>query len=249
MKQVLLPALISCLLFSCGKHNDKPDNPGGTPGPTPTAVLRIKSSNGFNYTYDGQGRLSQSFYSNSIPARMEYTYTETTVTGTDFGTDGKPFGERIKYTIGPNGLATGDKYIVGANSTSLITTYTYNTERQLVEEIAGEEGKTPTVRTIHYYSKGNRDSIKSFSLLNDKLLTYMRFEYYTDKPNLLSYENNGISYLGASSVNLMKKYVLIEPGDTTVAEFTYEFDAQKRPARSHMIQNGVPFSDATYTYF
>ena len=249
MKQVLLFAFIFCVLFSCGKHNDKPGNPGNTPDPAPTGNLRIKSSSGFTYAYDSLGRLTKSFYSNSFPARTEYRYTETTVTGTDFGTNGTSFGERIIYTIGANGLATSEKYIVSGGSAPIITAYTYNTDRQLVEEIANEEGKAPVSRTINYFNKGNRDSIKSFSISNGKLLSYIRFEYYTDKPNLLGYENNGISYLGASSVNLLKKYVSIGLGDTTVTEFTYEFDAQKRPAKSHMLQNGAPFSDVIYTYF
>jgi len=248
MRQICVLSAILFLLFSCGKHNDKPGNPGNIPDPTPTAKLRIKSSSGFTYAYDSLGRLTKSFYSNSFPARTEYTYTETTVTGTDFGTNGTSYGERIIYTIGSDGLATSEKYILPAGEPPIITAYTYNTDRQLVEEIANEEGKAPVSRTIHYYNKGNRDSLKSFSLSNGKLLSYIRFEYYTDKPNLLGYENNGISYMGASSVNLLKKYVRIELGDTTTTEMTYEFDAQKRPATSHVIQNGAPLSDVTYTY-
>jgi len=248
MKKVLVPALISCLLFACGKHNDKPGNPGGTTDPTPTAQLRVKSSDGFTYVYDSLGRLSKYLYSNSLPARTEYTYTATTVTGTDFATNGNAYGGGVIYTIGSNGLATSDK-LIASLMTPVITTYTYNAERQLVEEIANEEGKAPSVRTIHYYSRGNMDSVKSFSLSTGTMLTYIRFEYYTDQPNLLSQENYGISYLGASNANLLKKYVQIEPGDTTVMEFTYDFDAQKRPVTSHQVRNGAPFGDVTYTYY
>lgn len=244
MKQIYVLAAILFLITGCRRHVDRP----GGHEPNPASKVRITSSGGFTYTYDSKGRLFQSFYPNSSQARIEYTYTDKTVTGTEFGEDGRSFGPRIIYTLGDNGLASSDKFFLAGHSDSTITSYAYNTDRQLVEELAAEGDKAPVSRTIHYFSKGNEDSLKSFSLSNGKLLKYMRFGYYTDKPNSLSYENSGISYLGASNANLLKSYFRIELGDTTTTDITYEFDAQKRPSKSHIIEDGRPLSDVLYTF-
>ncbi|MBS1661267.1 MAG: hypothetical protein JST68_09475 [Bacteroidetes bacterium] len=246
MKQnIYVLASILFIISGCRRHVDPP---GGDHGPTPDSKLRLNSTSEFMYVYDSQGRLSKSLYSNSLPAGMEYVYTDKTITGKDVGTDGKPYFDRIVYTLGSNGLAVSDKYVLGDNSTAQITNYTYNTDRQLVEEIAGEEGKAPVSRTVYYYNKGNRDSLKTFSLKDGKLLTFIRFEYYTDKPAVLTYENNGITYLGASNANLLKKYVQINPGDTTTMDISYVLDAQNRPVKGHFVQNGLALSDEIYTY-
>jgi hypothetical protein len=249
MKQVFLPVVFFCLLSGCGKHNDKPDNPGAQPGSIPPINVRIKSINNNTYSYDSLGRLSQAFYSNSVVARTDYTYTKTVVTGTDFDRQGKVHPGSVVYTIGPDGLATQEKYIFDPGAPALVLGFTFNADRQLVEQIAGDEGQAPTMRTVYYYRQFNLDSLKTYSLPDNKLVSYERFEYYTDKYNTIGFESNGVSFLGAGSANLLKKDIRVDYPTTTVTEYTYQFDDRNRTIQSHKVVDGASVSDLAYTYF
>jgi hypothetical protein len=249
MKQVFLPVVFVCLLSGCGKHNDRPGDPGTQPGPIPPINVRIKSINNNTYSYDSLGRLTQAFYSNSIVARTDYTYTKTAVTGTDFDREGKVHPGNVVYTMGPDGLATQEKYIFDPGAPALLLGFTFNSDRQLVEQTAGNEGEAPDMRTVYYYSQFNLDSLKTYSLPDNKLVSYERFEYYKDKFNTLGFESNGVSFLGAGSAHLVKKEVRVNYAATTVIEYTYEFDAQNRAVKSHHIVDGAPFSDQTIAYY
>jgi len=249
MKQVFLPVVFVCLLSGCGKHNDKPGDPGTQPSPIPPINVRLKSINFNTYTYDSLGRLSQAFYSNSIVARTDYTYTKTTVTGTDFDRAGKIHPGGAVYTIGPDGLATREKYIFDPGVPALLLSFTFNAKRQLVEQVAGAEGEAPGTRVLYYYHQFNLDSLKLYSLPDNKLISYERFEYYTDKYNTIGYESYGVSFLGAGSANLLKKDIRVDYPTTTVTEYTYQFDDRNRAIASHKVVDGASVSDLAYTYF
>ena len=249
MKQVLLYCMAFCLLIGCSKHHDKPAAPGNDPDPAPAKPLRIKSINGNTFNYDSLGRLIRSFYSNSITARTEYTYTRDSMIGRDYDRQGNLHGGSQVFYFGSDGLATREKYIIDNSITPLILTFTYNSQHQLIGQIVGEEGKAPTTRSTYYYSKGNMDSSKTYSIPDNTLLSYERFEYYTDKPNLLSNEHNGISFVGVGNANLAKKEVRVNSGATTTTEYTYEFDSGQRPAKSHTNVDGASWTDLTYTWF
>ena len=247
-KQLLLCCVALCLLISCSKYNDKPADPND-PDPAPSAHPRIKSINGNTYAYDSLGRLVRSFYSNSLTARTEYTYTKDSLVGNDFDLQGNRVGSAAVYYLGSDGLATSEKYIIGPSIAPIVLSFKYNGDRQLIEQTVGEEGKAPTNRTVYYYSKGNLDSSKAISIPDNKVLQVERFEYYTDQPNLLNNESNGIAFVGIGSANLVKKEVQVNTGATTNIELTYEFDTQKRPVRRHITIDGTPWTDLTYTWF
>jgi hypothetical protein len=102
---------------------------------------------------------------------------------------------------------------------------------------------------INYYSNGNEDSSRLFSAETGQLVELTTYEYYTDKPNWLDQVYNGISYVGKGNANLLKKMVETQPGDTTVIEYSYEFDADNRPVKRHALLNGAPWgADIDYTW-
>jgi hypothetical protein len=121
-------------------------------------------------------------------------------------------------------------------------------ERQTVHEI----GETTDLLTIRYYSKGNIDSAKTIDVLDNEVGEIVRFDYYTDKHNYLGSEHNGISMLGVSSANLIKKEVQEYPGSnvsTRILVYTYEYDEKDRPVTRHMTLDGVPQPDLSYTWY
>lgn len=235
------------LLLSCSKHHDKP---GNDPDPEP-GKIRMKSLNGNTFTYDGQGRLTRASYSNSIVAYTTYVYTEDSVVGIDFDRQGNPHaGGGVIFYLGANGLATREKFIIDNSVPAIILDFTYNADRQLIEEVVGRDGEAPESRVVMYYSKGNMDSSRSFSLETGELVRTIRYEYYTDKPNLLSSEHGGISYVGVGNVNLEKRDVQIIPGIPDIlTEYGYEFDDRRRPSIRHTRVDGMLFNDQTYTWY
>ena len=249
MKRLLLPCLLFFLLFSCRKYHDHPDKPGNAPEPPPPPKLRLKTIGANTYEYDSLGRISKVLYGNAFVASTNYTYTKTSVTAIDIDKEGIPRTSNVTtYNLASNGLATDYRNIIDQGLPVQILNFTFNTERQLVEQVGGDEGKAPTLRTVYYYGKGNMDSSKTYVLPDNKLVQQERFEYYTDRKNTLTNEVNGISWLGAGNVNLLKKQTRINFAATTAIEYTYEFDGQGRAVKSHVLTGGSPFSDLSYTY-
>lgn len=251
MKQVLLCSVVFCLLISCHKQYDKPPGPGNDPDPAPGTPLRIKSINSNTFKYDSLGRLIQTFYGNSITARTDYSYAKDSMVGRDYDLQGNPHGGSQVYYFRTDGFATKQKYIIDSTITPLIFSFTYNADRQLAEQLIGPEGAAPTSRDVYYYSKGNMDSSKEYSLPDNRLLVTIRYEYYPDKPNFLSTEHNGIGFVGVGSANLKKKEIHTDTGIGTVTtkEYTYEFDADQRPVKLHAFVDGEPWFDLAYSWF
>lgn len=247
MKRLFLYNLCFMLLLSCGKHHDKP---GGDPDPAPENIL-LKSLNGNTFTYDAQGRLIKETFSNSVVAYTTYTYTKDSVVGKDFDRQGLPHaGGGVIFYLGADGLATREKFIFDDSAPAFIIDFSYNAGKQLVQEIIREEGEEPASKILMYYSGGNMDSTRSISLKTGDTLRTVYYYYYTDKPNLLSTQHNGISYVGVGSVNLEMKDLQIIPGTPNIlTEYGYEFDAKGRPVVRHARVDGVPFNDQTFTWY
>jgi len=244
-------SLLIFLLAACRKHHDRPADPGNGGG-QPDPSVRIKSLNNTTYAYDNQGRLIRATYSNSITARTDYTYTRDSVVGTDYNLQGVPHGGGVTYYLSNDGLARNVRYIIDSTIPPLILNLTYNADRQLEQQTVHEEGEAPDLLTIRYYSKGNLDSVKSFDVLDNKVAEIQRSDYYTDRHNYLSSEHNGVSMIGVSSVNLVKKETQEFPGSgvsTRVLIYTYEFDERGRPVTRHMLLDGVPQPDLSYTWY
>jgi hypothetical protein len=248
MKQLLLCIAALCLLISCGKHNDKPAAPND-PDPAPSPHPRIKSINGNTYAYDSLGRLIRSYYSNSTTARTEYTYTKDSIIGRDFDLQDHPVTSATIFYLRSDGLAIGEKYIIEASLPAILLFFNYDADGHLVDQVSGEEGQPFSSRRTSYYSHGNLDSVKTFYIPDNKQVQYEQFEYYTDQPNLLDNGSNGIRFVGVGSANLVKKEIRVNNGVTSTIEYTYEFDAQKRPVKRHMTVDGAPWTDLTYTWF
>jgi hypothetical protein len=242
MKKLIIYGIVLCLLCACGKHYNKP---GSGPTPDPGGLTRIQSFNNSNYTYDSLGRLVLATFSNNVTARTAYTYTKDSVLLRSFdGVDSTTF----IYYLNKDSLAVRERYLVNVAASNLLFTFSYNADRQLTEQLVGEENSTPATHQVNYYSGGNMDSSIFFSFVDNRIVQFSRYEYYTDKRNWLSDAYNGISYTGAGNANLMKKETTIEGLDTTVMVYSYVFDANDRPVRKHIVRNGTDSIDLNYTW-
>lgn len=250
MQRVCLLVLLVCLLAGCRKRNDHPVDPGDGQGQQPDPAVRIKSTNNNTFIYDTQGRLMRTTYGNSIVARTDYTYTRDSVSGRDVDLQGNFHGGSVTYYLRNDGLADSIRYIIDSSVPPLIIKLTYNVDRQPEGQLIAWEGGTADQRTVSYYTKGNLDSIRTFSLPGNELAEVVRFDYYTDRHNYLSNEHNGVSFTGMNSVSLLKKEVQeIRGTDTRVIAYAYEFDEKGRPVKRHMTLDGVPQPDLSYTWY
>jgi len=245
MKRLTIGCTFLCLLAACGKHHDKP----GDGGPNHGTVIRLKTAGANTYTYDNLGRLFRIAYSNSVTARTDYTITKDSVVEKSFDQQGNPQGPFTIYYLNHDTLSTRGRYIINVAVPALAFNLTYDADRRLVDEIVGDEGGPPESHVVNYYNNGNEDSSKLFSATTGELAELTTYEYYTDKPNWLDQAYNGISYFGKGSVNLLKKIVEMQPADTTVIEYTYEFDPDNKPIKRHALLNGAPWgADIDYTW-
>ncbi|HEY8970364.1 MAG TPA: hypothetical protein VIM64_14770, partial [Puia sp.] len=239
MKRLTIYCAFSCLLAACNKHHDKPGD--GGQGPNHGTVIRLKTAGANAYNYDGLGRLIRTDYSNSIDGRSDYTYTKDSVVEKDFDQQGRRQGPILIYYLDSDTLTSHIRYIFDASVPALFFNLTYDTEKRLIEEIVGDEGSPPDTRVINSYRNGNEDSSRQFSVETGQLIELTTYEYYTDKPNWLDLAHNGISYVGKDNANLLKKIVEMQPGDTTVIEYTYEFDSDNKPVKRQAFLNGAPW--------
>ncbi|HVU57103.1 MAG TPA: hypothetical protein VHD83_18705 [Puia sp.] len=245
MQKLTICCLFLSLLAACSKHHDKPGDPGGGPHGT---VIRLKTAGANTYTYDSLGRLFRINFSNSVTGRSEYAYTKDSVVENDFDQQGNRQGPILIYYLNNDTLTSHIRYILAPTAPALFFRLTYDADKRLTEEIAGNEGSAPDSRVVNYYSHGNEDSSLLFSAQTGQLVETTRYEYYTDKSNWLDPVYNGISYLGTGSMNLLKKITELQTGDTTVIEYTYEFDADNKPIKRHATLNGDPWGDIDYTW-
>ena len=77
------------------------------------------------------------------------------------------------------------------------------------------------------------------------------FEYYTDKPNSIAPENQGMKFIGKDSKNLMKKVIqVLAKGDTLgSATFTYRFDDKGRVISKATYDKGVQADSSNISYY
>jgi len=250
MQRTFVISLLICLLAasSCRKQHGQPDPPGNG-GRKPDSSARIRSINNNMYAYDGEGRVARITYSNSIAARTDYSYSPDSVFARDFDMQGHPHGGRVTYYLRNDGLADRIFYLIDSSVSPLIITLAYNTDRQLTEEIVADEGGTAFLRVVWHYSKGNADSVLTYSLPGNVLSGVERVEYYADQPNWLGNEHNGISFLGAGNANLEKKRVSTNTGSPSVTEYTYQFDDAQRPVVKHTTVDGSAMPDLAFTWY
>jgi len=250
MKRLTTCCTVICLLAACSKHHDKPGD-GGQGGKDST-VIRLKTAGANTYTYDSLARLARITYGNSVTGRTDYTYTKDSVLEKSFDQQGNPQGPYTIYYLNSDAISTHGRYIINPNATdipALFFNLTYDADRRLVEEFIGDEGSAPESHVVNYYNNGNEDSSKLFSAQTGLLAELTRYEYFTDKSNWLDPVYNGVSYIGKGNASLLKKIVEMQTGDTTVIEYTYEFDADNKPIKRQAFLNGAPWGAAIdYTW-
>jgi len=249
MKRLTIYCAFICLLAACNKHHDKPGD--GGQGPNHGTVIRLKTAGANTYNYDGLGRLIRITFGNSVTGRADYIYTKDSIVEKDFDQQGNRQYPMLTYYLNADTLASHIRYILSAATDvpALFFNLTYDTEKRLTEEIVGDEGSPPDARVVNSYRNGNEDSSRQFSVETGQLIELTTYEYYTDKPNWLDPVYNGISYVGKGDANLLKKVVEMQPGDTTVIEYTYEFDADNKPVKRQAFLNGAPWGAAIdYTW-
>src|SRR6218665_161974 len=247
-KYMLLLLVAACIM---GCRKDKP-----TPAPVAT-IAKIKSETNvatgqtYNYTYDNQGRITRidkpsGFYE-------AYTYTSAKLTWAEYSAAGEPQ-YRKYYELNSEGLATKATY----DDPIYLTTYTYNSDKQLLKSINYENGLVISTED-YFYTNKQLDSVvnKSPNSLGYSTIAY---EYYDNMESTLSKKNYGHLYLGEVTNKAVKKTSIITytaagvvyPNNSYTISNVYEMDAQNRIVKttSTVVRTtGTTTGSTTYLYY
>ena len=101
------------------------------------------------------------------------------------------------------------------------------------------------------YDIVNNNPVKEWAIDNNgKAYLINELFYFEDKLNTIGNENFGLTWLGRSSHNLLKKTTHYSNSDTTVINYLYDFDAQNRVIRKqYQVGNGNIWLEGEYTYW
>lgn len=218
-KQFLIAAVISAVLFSCKKSDDSIVPPGGA-----NTVSKIKTwtsnSGTATYIYDAEGRLIEAV--RSTGGKTTYEYLSGQVIQKQFNSSGvNDFS--YHYELGPEGLVFKE---TRPATPSFSASNIYNSSRQLLKSANNFAGQSNA--RDYFYSNGNCDSIRLST--NGNWINTLIKTYYTDKPNSIGYDAEGLSFFGKGNKNLVKteQYFLPDGTKNDITTFTYEFDSKGR---------------------
>lgn len=244
MKKILFIMLPVISLFGACKKNS---NDVTTPAPDPgTSNARIKTRAGGSgvttYSYNAQGRTVKEESLNGSKTEYEYPagivnekyYDNGGVLQSAYINELNPDGTRFRVTQPGNPIYEELCF--------------FNADKTLAKSITKVSANSTQV-IDYFYSNGNCDSTR-FSNNGNWNLT-VKYTYYTDKLNGLSYDNFGYGILyGKDSKNLTKSEVYTYPdGSTnTPSNYSYEFDAQGRVSKETSTK-GNNIGITIYTYY
>ena len=223
----IFTAGISLLLFSCNK-SDTIDNPSGGSN-TMSKIKTWSGSNGIaTYTYDAGGRCQQVTYSDG--SKNTYEYTTGKVIQKNFNTAGVNIVTYV-YDLDTDGLKIKESR---SSDVTFSEVAIYNTDKQIVKFIVHQNGKV--FSGDYFYSNGNCDSVR-FST-NGVWYSSAIKTYYTSKPNSLTYDTEGIAFMGKSNKNLLKteQYKYSDGTTADISTYAYEFDEKGRVGKQTLIQ-------------
>ncbi|MDB5282707.1 MAG: hypothetical protein JWO06_1782 [Bacteroidota bacterium] len=159
-------------------------------------------------------------------------------------------GGSFSSTMHLNAKGLVDSSTASDESGSYLKTYTHDDNGYTIDSKDYASGNL--INGSNSVVKDGNESVLTVTDSASKKLVTVYFEYFTDKPNTLSYQNYGMKYLGAQSKNLMKKVVEIRPtGDTMrVTTLNYHFDDKDRVSSKLIYdQRGMLRDSTSYLYY
>ncbi len=253
----ILTIISVLILFSCKKKSDP------TPAPIDPSTSRVKSMTftdsignlvatmAFQYNNLGQLiEMHQLQYAGGTSMHFYYQYLPGTIIEIIYDTN-NVLNARTAYSINSQKLITnGDQISYTASGDSMLMyvySFKYNQDGYLIESKDFYQGDTSRYH-LQTWEISSGNSISYSVLFSESGLTYTEInEYYNSTVNTIGNENLGRSFLGKSSVNLIKSSTI--PNNPFGSKsYTYEFDSQNRVVKSSITQSNVIFNIA-YAYY
>lgn len=233
--------LIGFALVALGTVSCKKDKASQPPAETVAKVKTWTDDYGvISYTYDASGRLTK--YEHLGGTKRTYEYQPGLIIEKYYNTGGV-------VTATKNLELDASGYIIHEtepNFPGTPSTRVYNADHQLVKEVSVSGIYTNSLD--YFYSNGNCDSMRYTT--NGVWSETIKWTYYTDKANSFSNKNQGQTFWGNSSKNLMKseQYCYADGSKGDVSSYTYEFDASGLATKQSVTQ-GANIAISYITYY
>ncbi len=233
--------LIGSAILALGAVSCKKDNSSQSPAETVAKMKSWIDDGGVtNYTYDASGRLTN--YEHVGGSKSTYEYQNGLVVYKLFSANGNLFNAK-NLELDASGYVIHEADPGGQGTPS---TRVYNAEHQLVKNVFMTGNFANSMD--YFYTNGNCDSMRYTT--NGQWGQTVKWTYYTDKGNSLSYKNQGMPFWGVSSKNLTKTEQYFYPGGSNgdISNFTYEFDAGGNVIKQTIAQ-GANISISYISYY
>ena len=201
------------------------------------------------YQYDEQGRILKMIY-DTKPEWDDsihiFEYYPDKVIEKVFYQNFTGYGKNI-YTLNSDGMAISEKDLwltqAGDSSVSQTVFYKYNADGFMIEKKTFRYGDTTEwILEQWQIANGNISSITASDFNSGGMSSVTNYEYYSNTINSLAYINQGRSFFGKSSSNLIKSYVKNYSTPVTMT-ITYSYDSMGRVIKEITEENPYPFTD------
>lgn len=234
-------------LSSCKKDDEN--------GTESLPLIATETSDGITSTFSYiNGRLDKIVDNDNF--KTTFTYETSKVTVSEFESDGTLSYSEI-YTLNSKGLAisstsagkkkksgniTADRLML-KNCASTTATYEYDANGYMTK-VTMSDGSTTSSSTL-VITDGNPTSGTATS---EGFTFNMLFAYFTDKTNTIGQENEGITFLGKQSKNLLKSATVSFIGYSSSTNYVYEYDSKNRVTKQTETDSDGNSYMTTYTY-
>ena len=237
MKKIIIILLAAISFVSCKKNND---DITANPADISNKVKKsIYGSGSTTYVYDGMGRVKTQTYMNG--SRTEFEYQPGKVLEKTYDPAGL-LTLTYTYELNANGFAEKE---TRSNEPSFQEIRVYNNDGQVQKFTVLQNGSSST--GDFFYSNGNCDSARYST--NGNWNSTVKKTYYTDKPNMLGYEQFGESFWGKKNKNLQKseQYFYTDGSAGNLESYSYEFDAKGRVTKqTSVVDNDIYITFLSY---
>lgn len=142
-----------------------------------------------------------------------------------------------------------EKYVSG-NRLVWTLMHFYNSDGQLIKSMNLEMNGKESYSTIYGYLNGNRISRSALDP-SGSTYSWLKYQYYTDKPNTIGNENFGLDFAGADCRNPEKYSSLEFMGRPNNYKYYYHYDERGRISiKAHYdVESGKLLDSTSYTYY
>ncbi len=239
MKNVILSAIIiaSVILTACNKG-------GGSVADA--RVKKVTSMRGYTeYTYTPDNKIKT--MRSSDGTNTTYTFKDKSITQVRADSLRGLF---ITANIFLNSAGLVDSSVASDQSGTYVEQYTHDANGNITQSKDVVSGHLYNTSTSVFKDGNEMSKVITDSASKPRVSLY--FDYYTDKPNSVGYENMGMKFLGNDSKGLLKKFVQVLPtGDTMRSmNFVYHYDDKGRVSQRVVYDSHGTLADSSsYTYY